>query len=142
MKSLEERIFDVMNKPFLASLATINKDGKPWVRYVMALGAKDFTIRFSTVVNLRKVKEIQDNPEVHITCGVNSLNDSNPYLQIQGRATVVDDQREKDGFWNDELKNIFTGPDDPNYLVVIVKPYLIEYNMPQSTSPAEIWTKN
>ena len=139
MKSLEERIFEVICKPHLAGLATITEDGKPWVRYVMAVGGRDLTIRFSTILNLRKVSQIENNPEVHLNCGVASLTDLHPYLQIQGRASVMTTQEEKDNFWNEELLNIFDSPSDPNYVVIVVKPYQIEYALPKNPAPPEIW---
>ncbi|MCP4132507.1 MAG: pyridoxamine 5'-phosphate oxidase family protein [bacterium] len=140
MKNLEERIFEVIGKPHLAGIATITEDGKPWVRYVVAVGAPDLTIRFSTMMPLRKVSQIKNNPEVHLNCGVMNLTDLNPYLQIQGKAEVVTTQEEKDAFWNEELAALFSGPEDPNYAVVIVKPYYIEYALPKNPAPPEIWT--
>ena len=40
--------------------------------------------------------------------------------------------------WYDLLNSIFTGPDDPNYVVCKIKPYRIEYNMMNMPKP-EIW---
>ena len=36
------------------------------------------------------------------------------------------------------MSDIFEGPDDPNYGVIIVKPYRIEYCTPGSFEP-EVW---
>ena len=38
----------------------------------------------------------------------------------------------------DEIAKIFEGPDDPNYAIVIVRPYRIEVNTFGSFMP-EIW---
>jgi general stress protein 26 len=40
--------------------------------------------------------------------------------------------------WNDYLKNIFSGPDDPNYVVTKITPYRIEYSKMDRTPP-EVW---
>ena len=87
MNELEKKFFDVIKYPHLTSLATITNDKKPWVRYVLAVGSEDLTIRFSTCLHLRKVSQIKENPEVHLNCGCN-LAELNPCLQIQGIASI------------------------------------------------------
>ncbi|PIP37495.1 MAG: hypothetical protein COX20_01345 [Desulfobacterales bacterium CG23_combo_of_CG06-09_8_20_14_all_52_9] len=141
MSNLKERILEIICKPQLAGLATITEDGKPWVRYVVAIGEAAFTIRFSTFVNSRKASQIKENPEVHLNCGVTNLTEMHPYLQIQGKAFLVTTQEEKDKFWNKELEKTFKDSSDPNYGVVIVKPYRIEYETPGKLEPPEVWTK-
>ena len=139
MDDLKERILDIIRKPQLSGLATINDEGKPWVRYVMTVGSEDMTIRLATFVKARKAGQIAANPEVHIICGVSSLTEMKPYIQIQGTAELVTTAEEKNGFWNEGLANIFKGPDDPDYGVLIVKPYRIEYNTPGEMTP-QVWT--
>ena len=50
MSDLKERILKILQQPQLAGLATITQDGKPWVRYVMAVASQDMTIRCATFV--------------------------------------------------------------------------------------------
>ena len=138
MEEIRNKIMSVIGKPFLASLATLTGDGKPWVRYVYAVGSDDMTIRFSTFLNARKAGQIAENPEVHMTGGVIDPMNWTNYLQIQGKAELTTDQAEKDAFWNDEIAQIFDGPDDPKYAIVIVRPYRIEINSHGSFIP-EIW---
>jgi len=140
MPDLKTRILEVLQKPQLAGLATITEDGRPWVRYVMAVGGGDMKIRFATFIHARKVAQIKKNPEVHLTCGISDPHDLSPYLQVQGRAEMTTDKEERHGFWNDELKAIFKGPDDPGYGVIIVMPYRIEYCSPGKFEP-EIWSE-
>jgi general stress protein 26 len=127
MSDLKERILKIVQQPQLASLATITEDGKPWVRYVMTVATEDLTIRCATFVGARKVKQIEKNPEVHLTCGVTDPRNMAPYLQIQGRATFSTDRNVRHAFWTDMLSHIFSGPDDPKYGVIEIKPYSIEY---------------
>ena len=47
-------------------------------------------------------------------------------LQVCLRDAEAD---ERHGFWNDMLAPIFSGPDDPNYAIVIVKPYRFFYRV-------------
>lgn len=139
MSDLKERILKIVQQPQLAGLATITPDGKPWVRYVMTVGSRDLTIRCATFISARKVKQIQKNPEVHLTCGVNDPRNMAPYVQIQGRASLNTGKDVRHAFWSDMLAPIFNGPDDPNYGVLEIKPYYIEYNRPGTFEP-EVWT--
>jgi general stress protein 26 len=61
-----------------------------------------------------------------------------PYLQIQGRAKLNTSRDARHGFWTDMLSGIFDGPDDPNYGVIEIKPYCIEYWTPGTREP-EVW---
>lgn len=140
MKDLKDRIYGILKKPHLACFSTITRENKPWVRYVMAKASKDLSIRFCTYIQARKVAHIQKNSEVHITCGVNKLSSHRPYLQIQGRAHLDTSKEARHGFWSRSLSHIFNGPDDPNYGVVIVEPYLIEYRRSDTSGP-EVWEK-
>lgn len=138
MSQLKEKILSIISQPQLLGFATITEDGKPWVRYVMSFGSEDMTIRFASFVGARKVKQIAQNPEVHITCGATDPTKRVPYLQIQGQARFTTEKEERYGLWNDVLKLIFSGPDDPKYGIVIVTPYRIEYCVPGKFVP-EVW---
>lgn len=140
MTDLKQRILDIIHKPQLASLATMTEQGNPWVRYVVTVGDGDLTLRCATFAGSRKVSQIENDPNVHVTCGVTSLQEMQPYLQIQGQASVTTDKEERHAFWNDLLAPIFDGPDDPNYSIVIIRPYRIEYCTPGSYEP-EVWVK-
>jgi general stress protein 26 len=138
MSDLQERILKILNRPQLAALATITPDGKPWTRYVMTVGGPDMTIRCATFVSARKVEQIRENPEVHLTCGVTDPRNMGPYLQIQGRAGLNAGREARHGFWSDMLSRVFQGPDDPNYGVLEIKPYYIEFVTPGVLKP-EVW---
>jgi len=138
MSDLKSRIQGILQQPQLAGLATITQDGKPWVRYVMTAGSPDLTVRCATHTSARKVKQIARDPEVHLTCGVTNPMKMAPYLQIQGRAVLNTSREARHGFWSDMLSPIFDGPDDPNYGVVEIKPYYIEYWSPGLFEP-EVW---
>lgn len=139
MSDLQQRILDIIHKPRLSALATITEQGNPWVRYIVTIGGGDFSMRCATFATSRKVKQIENDPNVHLTCGVDSLQEMNPYLQIQGKARITRDKDERHSFWNDMLEPIFEGPDDPNYCLIVVEPYRIEYCTPGSYEP-EVWT--
>ena len=140
MSELKQRILDIIHKPQLASLATVTELNNPWVRYVVTVGDGNFVLRCATLVESRKVQQIKNNPNVHLTCGVSSFLAMQPYLQIQAKARVATDKDERHNFWNDMLAPMFTGPDDPKYAVIVIEPYRIESCTPGSYQP-EIWTR-
>ncbi|GBD96486.1 MAG TPA: hypothetical protein ENG83_08810 [Nitrospirae bacterium] len=138
MSDLKQRIFDAAGKIQLINFATITEDGKPWVRYVMGKADSDLVFRFCSRLESRKVAQIRKNPDVHISLGVTSLETAKNWLQVAGTAEVSTDKAERDSFWFDDLKNYFTGPDDPAYCIVIVKPYRIEFGTMESMTH-EVW---
>ncbi len=139
MSELQERIGVILKQPQLAALATLTEDGKPWVRYVMTLADDNLLIRCATFVAARKVKQIEKNPEVHLTCGVTNPTEMVPYLQIQGKAALTTEKEARHGFWTDMLAPIFDGPDDPKYGILEITPYRIEFCSPGTYEP-EVWT--
>ena len=143
MSDVKQKVIEMLRIPQLSSLATITLDGLPWTRYVMVQADDDFKLRSAVSLDSRKVKQIEKNPEVHITFGINDpQNDlTKPYVQIQGRAKIVTDQSEKDAYWFDMLSMVFNGPDDPNYSVMIVEPYRVEYNNPGEMTP-DVWEQD
>jgi len=140
MFDLKSKILAIIGKPVLGALASLTEEGKPWTRYVVPVADADLNIRFATYLGSRKVKQLKAKPDVHLTAGGNTLADmSKPYLQIAGKATVSTDPADKKNLWNDNLKTYFSGPDDPNYCVVIIKTSRIEYMTFESPNP-EVWT--
>lgn len=140
MPDLKQRILDIIHRPQLAALATVTEKNNPWVRYVVTVGDGDLVIRCATFGDSRKTQQIENNENVHLTCGVTSLQEMQPYLQIQGLARVTTDKVERHAFWNDMLAPVFDGPDDPNYAVIVIEPYRIEYCTQGSYEP-EVWTR-
>lgn len=137
-QALKQKILAKLSGPTLCALATLTEDGKPWVRYVTPFADENLTLWMATFTGSRKVGQIRKNPEVHLTTGVSSMDTAESYLQIQGRAEILTDEGTKKAVWFDHLKNIFSGPDDPNYGVCKITPYRIEYQA-MGMVPAEVW---
>lgn len=140
MSDLKQRICETAGEMQLINFATVTEDGKPWVRYVMGKADEDLVFRFCTRLGTRKVGQIENNPNVHISLGVSSLETAKNWLQVEGKAEVTTDKAERDAFWFDELKNYFSGPDDPAYCVVVIKPSRIEFGSMGSMTP-EVWER-
>ena len=137
-QELEKKILAKFKGPTLCALATLTEDGKPWVRYVTPFADENLTLWLATFLGSRKVGQLSKNPEVHLVTGVTTMETAESYLQIQGRAEILTDETTKKAVWFDHLKNIFSGPDDPNYVVCKIRPYRIEYQG-MGLVPAEVW---
>jgi general stress protein 26 len=137
-EALKRKILAKLSQPTLCALATVTEDGLPWVRYVTPFADEFLTLWMATFVNSRKIAQIRKNPEVHLTTGVVDAKIPMPYLQIQGRAEILTDSETKKAVWSDFLTGVFSGPDDPNYLVCKIVPYRIEWQDPSPTPP-EVW---
>ncbi len=138
MSDLKKNIFDLAKDFQLLNFATITADGKPWVRYVVGKCDGDLVFRFCTRLQTKKVAQIRKNPNVHLSLGAQTLETAKHWLQVVGVAAVSTDKTERHSFWFDELKNYFSGPDDPNYCVVIVRPLRIEFGTMGNMTP-EVW---
>lgn len=139
MSDLKETIYRKMQGQNLWSLATVTKDGKPWVRYVAPTAVEpDLTIWVATFGGSRKVAQIKANSEVHLTMGMTEVAMEGSYLQVQTKARVVDSAEDKERNWHDHLRTYFSGPDDPNYVLLELTPYRVEYNDMTSMEP-QVW---
>lgn len=136
--SILKTIKQMLATPQLASLATLTEQGKPWSRYVMIVTDGDLTMRCATFIHARKVHQINHNNEVHLNCGISDPNKMAPYLQIQGKAAFTNSKEERHALWNEHLAAIFQGHDDPNYGVIVIKPYRIELMEAGSFEP-KVW---
>jgi general stress protein 26 len=138
METLKKKIAAEMRDHTLAVLATLTADGNPWARYVTVKGDDRLNVWFATFKGSRKVAQIRANPEVHLVLGVADPKTAAHWLQIQGRAEVLEDAETKKAWWFDYLKTFFEGPEDPNYVVCRIRPQRIEYYSMNSFKP-EVW---
>ena len=141
MSDLKQRIFDLAKEFQLLNFSTITEDGKPWVRYVVGKADNELVFRFCTHLQTKKVGQIRINSNVHISLGAKDLETARHWLQVEGRAEISTDKTERHSFWFDELSNYFTGPDDPNYCVIIVRPSRIEFGTMGLMTP-EVWKQD
>jgi len=138
MNDLMQKIFHVAKELQLVNFATVTEDGRPWVRYVMGKADNDLVFRFCTHMGSRKVLQIRNNPNAHISLGVADLESARHWLQVQGTALISTEAAERRSFWFDELKNYFSGPDDPDYCIIIIRPSRIELGTMGNMTP-EVW---
>lgn len=133
-EELKSKIIELIEQTKLGSVATI-KDGKPWVRYMVIHLDQGLNLYTTTFVNSRKVEQIRENNNVHITIGGDPNNWEAPYVNIQATAEVSTDLEMKKKCWSDMLKAFFSGPEDPNYAVIKIFPKVIEHVSPGVHKP-------
>lgn len=138
MDELKAKIAEVLRPAQLTALATLTSENTPHVRYVMTRGDDNLNVRFATFKGSRKVAQIAQNPKVYLVVGVNSLETTKHWVQVEGRAEISEDGDERKRYWHDGLKAYFKGPEDPNYVVGIIRPTKIEYMDMGSMTP-EVW---
>ncbi|MEW4371167.1 pyridoxamine 5'-phosphate oxidase family protein [Paenibacillus kandeliae] len=111
------------NNPFCA-FGTV-EDNKPKVRY-MALYNEGLNIHLATDRKTHKVEELEQNPNCYLLLGYEK-GGNNEVVEVQATATVSDNAELKQRVWKDNFTQWFSGPDDPDYVVLDIKPQTIEY---------------
>ena len=132
--ALRDKILDVIKGAHLATLATVN-DGKPAARYMVIKQDDGLNLYAVTYANSRKVRQISQNNNVYVLIGGEPKNYQAPYVNIQATAGVLSDAATRKRCWNETLKSYFSGPDDPNYVVIRIAPQFIEYMAPNAHCP-------
>ena len=133
--SLKDKILKVIKGIKLASLATIS-DGRPWVRYVVSHNkGANLNLYICTYKDSRKIRQIRKNPNVHITIGGDMDDLEAPFAQIAAKAKVRSDRAIRRKFWQEFMRKYYTGPDDPDYVVIEARPQLIEYMSSETHQP-------
>lgn len=109
--------------PFCA-LGTVEND-KPKVRY-MALYNEGLNIHLATNRKTHKVEELEKNPNCYVLLGYEK-GGTNQVVEIEGVSSVSTDDELKKRVWKDEFTQWFSGPEDPDYVILDIKPQTIEY---------------
>lgn len=131
----QSKIVELFDNHKVGTLATI-QDNKPYSRFMMFFH-EDLTLYTATNKETHKVDDLGQNPNVHILLGVQDAGFSGAYCEIEATATIEDSKDKKEKYWNDKLSKWLGGPDDPNYVLLQLKPQKIRY-FADSGSKAEV----
>lgn len=132
-QKLNNEVLDILEKHKVGTLATV-VDNKPHSRY-MTFFNDELMLYTPTNKNTHKAEEIDENPNVHILLGYEGEGYGDSYVEFEGKASISEDQELKDKIWNDHMKNWFDGPNDPNYIVLAIKPNTIRLMNSEHESP-------
>lgn len=132
-QKLNKEVLDILKKHKVGTLATV-VDNKPHSRY-MTFFNDELMLYTPTNKNTHKAEEIDENPNVHILLGYEGEGFGDEYIEFEGKASISEDQRLKEKIWNDQMKNWFEGPNDPDYIVLAIKPNKIRLMNSGQESP-------
>jgi general stress protein 26 len=132
--NLKEKVESMLDHSNQGTLATVEHN-RPHSRY-MTFHHEGLTLYTATSKETHKVEEIEHNPNVHILLGYEGKGYGDGYLEIEGTATIREDEI-KTKLWNEKMGKWFDGPNDPNYIVLEVDPSLIRL-MNNDGNPPEI----
>ena len=119
-QNLKEKIVQVLGESKVGTLATV-VGNKPHSRY-MTFFNDDLTLYTPTSKETYKADEIAQNPYVHILLGYEGEGMGDAYIEVQGKASIREDQSIKEKFWNEKMKKWIESPDDPDYIILEITP--------------------
>jgi general stress protein 26 len=124
-QEIRTRAKEIMGKCTFPAFATVDENQCPQIRAMMPVAVEDdFTLHYVTSRMSSKCRHIKANPKVstfwsHV---VEPMSNWQSVL-IKGQASITDDKALRERYWMEELKMVFPGGvDDPNYVILIVKP--------------------
>lgn len=123
-EQLEQSIIKALEQNPYCSLGTV-EGGKPKVRY-MALFNNGLNIHLATSRKTHKVEELKDNPNVYLLLGYEA-GGTKEVVEVEGTCEITKQESLRHELWNDELKQWFSGPNDPDYVILDITPARIEY---------------
>jgi len=136
--ALKEKIFEVMEGPHAAAVATIDR-GMPAVRFMVLNGFWDMTLVGGTMKMSRKVEQLRKNPNAAIAIW-SGKQYTDPYVVIQANGEVHEDVQTKKKYWNPMFEQYFKSVDNPDFVVLVFTAKEIEYHGPNMMEP-ETWKR-
>lgn len=124
-KELERMIIKALDDNKFGSFGTIEAGNKPKVRY-MAVFHDGLNIYLATSRKTHKVEELKDNPNAFLLLGYEQ-GGGKDVLEIEATVDVTKDEGLRSKVWNKSLEEWFSGPDDPEYVILELTPTRIEY---------------
>jgi len=129
---------EVIGKCMFPAFATVDENQCPQIRAMMPIVVgEDFTLHYVTSRMSSKCRHIQANPKVS-TFWSNVVDPMKEWqsVLVKGVASITDDKALRDRYWMEELRFAFPqGADDPNYVILIVKPTEMLFADHQNMSP-------
>ncbi|WP_252503795.1 pyridoxamine 5'-phosphate oxidase family protein [Sporosarcina sp. Marseille-Q4943] len=126
----------ILDESYVGTMATVQQ-GKPFSRY-MTFFNEDFTLYTATSKKTDKVEELERNPNTHILIGYEGEGFGDAYLEIMGTVMISDEESLKEKVWNEHMKPWFTGPDDPNLVILKVTPDAMRLMNKKGEQPQDI----
>lgn len=133
---LKEKVLNIIGDHKIGVLSSV-ENNKPHSRY-MTFFNEELTLYTPTNANTEKIDEIEKNPNVHILIGYENEGLGDSYLEISGTSKINASKELKDKLWNESFENWFDSPNDPNYLILQIKPESIRLMNNNGQPPQEL----
>jgi general stress protein 26 len=130
---LRESIENILIHSSTGIMATVKKN-RPHARY-MTFFNKNLTLYTPTSKDTDKSEEVSENPHTHILLGYEGEGLGDSYVEYEGEVTIKDDAELKNKLWNEHMKPWFDGPEDPNLIILQIKPTQIRLMNKKRNSP-------
>lgn len=130
---LKDQILHILSESRIGTMATVSRS-KPHSRY-MTFFNDGLTLYTVTSRETHKAEELDQNPYTHILIGYDGKGFGDTYAEIEGKVSQSDSDEWRQKVWNDSLEPWFTGPDDPDLLVLKVSPLHIRLMNKKGEAP-------
>lgn len=134
--TVKETALKILQESLVGTMATIQQN-KPHTRY-MTFFNDEFTLYTATSKQTQKVDELEANPHTHLLIGYDGKGFGDDFLEIEGVVSISDDESLKVKIWNDHMKPWFSGPEDPNLVILKVQPQTIRLMNKKGEEPKMI----
>lgn len=132
----KETALKILQESLVGTMATIQQN-KPYTRY-MTFFSDEFTLYTATSKQTHKVDELEVNPHTHLLIGYDGKGFGDEFLEIEGTVSISDDESVKAKIWNEQMKPWFSGPEDPNLVILKVQPQTIRLMNKKGEEPIMI----
>ncbi|EKN70111.1 putative general stress protein 26 [Neobacillus bataviensis LMG 21833] len=137
---LKDKIINIISNHKIGILSSV-ENNKPHSRY-MSFYNQDLTLFTPTKKDTEKINEIEKTPFVSVLLGYEEKGLNDAYVEILGTTFLQETQALKDQFWEESFTKWFEGPNDPNYVLLEIKPETIRILNLNGEPPQEISFEN
>lgn len=132
-QQLRQEVIKVLDESKVGTLSTV-QNNKPHSRY-MTFFHDNLTLYTPTSKETHKAEEINNNPNVHILLGYAGEGYGDAYVEVEGTAKLNETDEWKKELWNEHFAKWFEGPEDPNFVLLEIKPSLVRLMNKEDKEP-------
>lgn len=136
MEDIKEKALKIMEKNDVGVMATISGN-KPMARY-MSFYSKGFMLYTITDKRTEKVEDLEKNSNVFVLLGYEEGIFDKDYVEVEGEVSMVKNQEIIEKSWNDYMDDQYASKEDPNILVLEIKPTKINVKSKKGKEVEEI----
>lgn len=133
---IKEKALKIMDKNDVGVMATISEN-KPMARY-MSFYSEEFTLYTIMDKRTEKVEDLEVNPNVFVLLGYEEGIIDKDYVEVEGQVSMVKNQEIIDKSWNDYMDKQYSSKEDPNILVLEIKPTRINVKNKKGNEVEEV----